>query len=93
MIRSLAEGLYVKRLGGGSGGSIFSLLCTEAYLIKNGQIDRPVKNCMITGRGIDVIKKIDRVGSVLKAEYGGFAEPVRDWYPQLRSNRRFESRK
>ncbi len=90
MIRSLAEGLYVKRLGGGSGGSIFSLLCTEAYLIKNGQIDRPVKNCMITGRGIDVIKKIDRVGSVLKAEYGGFCGagsglvPTTSFQPQVR---------
>ncbi|MBR6682809.1 MAG: TldD/PmbA family protein, partial [Firmicutes bacterium] len=90
MIRSLAEGLYVKRLGGGSGGSIFSLLCTEAYLIKNGQIDRPVKNCMITGRGIDVIKKIDRVGSKLKSEYGGFCGagsglvPTTSFQPQVR---------
>lgn len=90
MIRSLAEGLYVKRLGGGSGGSIFSLLCTEAYLIKNGQIDRPVKNCMITGRGIDVIKKIDRVGSKLQAEYGGFCGagsglvPTTSFQPQVR---------
>ena len=90
MIRSLAEGLYVKRLGGGSGGSIFSLLCTEAYLIKNGQIDRPVKNCMITGRGIDVIKKIDRVGSKLQTEYGGFCGagsglvPTTSFQPQVR---------
>ena len=90
MIRSLAEGLYVKRLGGGSGGSIFSLLCTEAYLIKNGQIDRPVKNCMITGRGIDVMKKIDRVGSQLKAEYGSFCGagsglvPTTSFQPQVR---------
>ena len=90
MIRSLAEGLYVKRLGGGSGGSIFSLLCTEAYLIRNGQIDRPVKNCMITGRGIDVIQKIDRVGSKLQTEYGGFCGagsglvPTTSFQPQVR---------
>ncbi len=90
MIRSLGEGLYVKRLGGGSGGSIFSLLCTEAYLIKNGQIDRPVKNCMIIGHGIDVMKKIDRVGSKLKSEYGGFCGagsglvPTTSFQPQVR---------
>ena len=90
MIRSLGEGLYVKRLGGGSGGSIFSLLCTEAYLIKNGQIDRPVKNCMIIGHGIDVMKKINRVGSKLKAEYGGFCGagsglvPTTSFQPQVR---------
>lgn len=90
MIRSLAEGLYVKRLGGGSGGSIFSLLCAEAYLIKNGQIDRPVKNCMITGHGIDVMKKIDRVGSKLETEYGSFCGagsglvPTTAFQPQVR---------
>lgn len=72
MIRSLGEGLYVKRLGGGSGGQIFSLACAEAYLIKNGQIDRPVKNCMLTGNGLEVMKKIDRVGSRLETEYGSF---------------------
>ena len=48
MIRSLGEGLLVTQLGGGSGGPIFSLACSRAYLIKNGQIDRPVKNCMLT---------------------------------------------
>ncbi|MCI8633293.1 MAG: TldD/PmbA family protein [Lachnospiraceae bacterium] len=72
MIRSLGEGLYVKRLGGGSGGQIFSLICREAYLIKNGQIDRPVRNCMITGNGMEVMKKIDRVGSKIETEYGSF---------------------
>lgn len=72
MIRSLGEGLYVKRLGGGSGGQIFSLACREAYLIKNGQIDRPVKNCMLTGNGLEVMKKIDRVGKKMVAEYGSF---------------------
>ncbi len=72
MIRSLGEGLYVKRLGGGSGGQIFSLICREAYLIKNGQIDRPVRNCMLTGNGLEIMKKIDRVGSKIETEYGSF---------------------
>lgn len=90
MIRSLGEGLFVKRLGGGSGGQIFSLACTEAYLIKNGHIDRPVKNCMLTGRGIDVMKKIDRVGSRLKTEFGSFCGassglvPTTAFQPQVR---------
>lgn len=72
MIRSLGEGLYVKRLGGGSGGAIFSLVCAEAYLIRNGQISRPVRNCMLTGRGMDIMQKIDRVGSRLETEYGSY---------------------
>lgn len=90
MIRSLGEGLYVKRLGGGSGGAIFSLAVTEAYLIRNGQIDRPVKNCMLSGSGLDVMKKIDRVGSKLVSEYGSFCGaasglvPVTSFQPQVR---------
>ncbi len=90
MIRSLGEGLLVTQLGGGSGGPIFSLACSRAYLIKNGQIDRPVKNCMLTGRGIDVMKKIDRVGANIKTEYGSFCGassglvPTTAFQPQVR---------
>ncbi len=72
IIRSLAEGLYVKRLGGGSGGQIFSLACSEAWMIKNGQLAYPVSSCMLTGNGLDVMKKIDRVGRTLQTEYGSF---------------------
>src|SRR5699024_6153540 len=90
MIRSLGEGLLVTQLGGGSGGPIFSLACSRAYLIKNGQIDRPVKNCMLTGRGIDVMKKIDRVGANIETEYGSFCGassglvPTTAFQPQVR---------
>lgn len=72
MIRSVDEGLYVKSIGGGYGGSQFSLAVQEGFWIKNGQLDRQVKNIMLTGSGIDVIKKIDRVGRHLEYEGGGF---------------------
>lgn len=50
----------------------FSLEVREGFWIKNGKPDRQVKNIMLTGNGIDVIKKIDRVGRKIKYEKGGF---------------------
>ena len=74
MIRGVNNGLFVESIGGGFGGMQFSLEVKEGFLIKNGQIDydHQVKNIMLTGNGIDVIKRIDRVGKKIKYEKGGF---------------------
>lgn len=72
ILRSVPEGLYVKSLGGGTGGSTFAIMVSEGYWIRNGQLDRPVKGVMLCGSGLDVMKKVDRVGSRLKTEMGGF---------------------
>ncbi len=71
IIRSTAEGLFVTEIGGGTGGDEFSLMAQKAYLIKNGQIDRPVKGAMLLGRGDVTMKNIDRVGNQLIYEEGG----------------------
>lgn len=90
MIRSIPEGLYVKTIGGGTGGMQFSLEVKEGYWIKNGQIDHQVKGMMLTGNGIDVIKNIDRVGKCLKPEMGGFCGaasglvPTTSFQPRVR---------
>lgn len=72
MIRSVPDGLYVTSIGGGFGGAQFSLAVEEGFWIKNGRLDRQVKNLMLTGSGIDVIKRIDRVGKKLEMEGGAF---------------------
>lgn len=72
MIRSVPEGLFVKRIGGGSGGTMFTLNVKEGYWIKNGQIDHQVKGVMLNGNGIDVMQKVDRVGKKIKTDMGGF---------------------
>ncbi len=72
MIREIPYGLYVKALGGGSGGSVFSILCSEGYVIRNGKIAEPVQPCMLTGRGEKLMHKVDRVGNDLKIEQGSF---------------------
>lgn len=72
MIRSVADGLYVESLGGGFGGTQFSIQVQEGFLIKNGQIDRQVKGIMLTGSGAEIMQRIDRVGSHLGFEGGSF---------------------
>lgn len=72
ILGSVDNGLYVESIGGGFGGMQFSLEVKEGFWIKNGKLDRQVKNIMLTGNGIDIIKRIDRVGKRLKYEKGGF---------------------
>ena len=71
ILRDTPEGLYVTTIGGGTGGSEFTLMATIAYWIKNGQIDRQVKGAMLLGRGDETMKKIDRVGKTLVMEDSG----------------------
>ena len=91
MIRTVAEGLYVKRLGGGNSGREFSIAVSEGYWIRNGQIDRRVKGLTLNGSGAELIRKVDRVGN--RNEYeesGGFCGsssglcPVTAFQPRVR---------
>ena len=90
MIRSVPYGLYVKSLGGGFGGTQFSIQVLEGFLIKNGVIDHQVKGIMLTGSGAEVMKKIDRVGTTLGFDGGGFCGaasglvPVTSTQPMVR---------
>ena len=89
MIRSVPEGLYVRRIGGGTGGMQFSLEVREGFWIRNGQIDRQVSGLMLTGSGIDVIKRIDRVGRTLIHEKnGGFCGAASGLIPTTTSQPR-----
>ncbi len=65
IIGSMAEGLYCKQMGGGSVDSVtgeFNFAVREGYLVKNGQIDRPVRGATLIGKGAEVLMRIDRVG-------------------------------
>ena len=75
---------------GGSGGREFSLEVSEGYWIHNGQITYPVKGLMLTGRGLDLLKKIDGVGRIQGYDGGGFCGadsglcPVTSYQPRIR---------
>lgn len=73
IIGSVKKGLYAKNFGGGqvditSGKFVFS--ASEAYLIENGKITRPVKGATLIGNGPDVLTKVSMVGSDLALDSG-----------------------
>lgn len=70
MIDSMAEGLYAKRMGGGSVNPLtgeFNFAVTEGYWVKNGDM-RPVRGATLIGKGHEVLLNIDRVGQ--EVEFG-----------------------
>jgi TldD protein len=73
IIRSVKKGLYAVSFGGGqvditSGKFVFS--ASEAYLIEDGKVTRPVKGATLIGNGPDVLTRVSMVGSDLKLDEG-----------------------
>ncbi len=73
IIRSVPNGLYAVNFGGGqvditSGNFVFS--ASEAYLIENGRITRPVKGATLIGNGPEAMRAVSMVGSDLKLDGG-----------------------
>ncbi|MGZ5027325.1 MAG: metalloprotease TldD [Methylobacter sp.] len=73
IIRSVKKGLYAKNFGGGqvditSGKFVFS--ASEAYLIEDGKITRPVKGATLIDNGPDVLTKVSMVGTDLELDSG-----------------------
>lgn len=73
IIKSVKKGLYAVNFGGGqvditSGQFVFS--ASEAYLIENGKVTRPVKGATLIGNGPDVMKKISMIGHDLALDSG-----------------------
>ncbi len=73
IIASVKRGLYAVTFGGGqvditSGKFVFS--ASEAYLIENGKITRPVKGATLIGHGPEVLTRVSMVGNDLKLDEG-----------------------
>lgn len=73
IIKSVKKGLYAKNFAGGqvditSGKFVFS--ASEAYLIEDGKITRPVKGATLIGNGPDVLTKVSMVGNDLAMDSG-----------------------
>lgn len=73
IIASVDKGLYAVNFGGGqvditSGQFVFS--ASEAYLIENGRITRPVKGATLIGSGPDVLTRVSMIGNDLKLDEG-----------------------
>lgn len=73
MINSVDEGIYAVNFDGGqvditSGKFVFS--SNEAYLIKNGKIQYPIKGVTLIGSGDEVMHNIEMVGDDLRLDPG-----------------------
>ncbi|HEY6350514.1 MAG TPA: metalloprotease TldD [Candidatus Angelobacter sp.] len=73
IIRSVHRGVYAVNFGGGqvditNGKFVFST--SEAYLIENGQVTAPLKNCTLIGNGPNALTKVSMVGSDLQLDEG-----------------------
>jgi len=94
IIASVERGLYAVNFGGGqvditNGKFVFS--ASEAYLIENGRITRPVKGATLIGSGPDVLTRVSMIGNDLKLDEGvgvcgkeGQSVPVGVGQPTLR---------
>jgi TldD protein len=94
IIASVDRGLYAVNFGGGqvditSGKFVFS--ASEAYLIENGRVTRPVKGATLVGNGPDVLTRVSMVGDDLQLDAGvgscgkeGQTVPVGVGQPTLR---------
>jgi TldD protein len=46
----------------------FTFSASEAYLIENGKVTRPVKGATLIGSGADVLKRVSMIGNDLKLD-------------------------
>lgn len=73
IIKSVDKGLYAVSFGGGqvditNGKFVFS--ASEAYLIENGQVTKPVKGATLIGSGPEILTKVSMVGHDLQLDEG-----------------------
>ena len=73
MIASMGDGLYAKKMGGGSVNPLtgqFNFSVAEGYIIKNGEIKEAVRGASLIGKGSDILMNIDMVGKNLERGQG-----------------------
>ncbi|MGG0644594.1 TldD/PmbA family protein [Sporosarcina gallistercoris] len=68
IIASTENGIYAKYMGGGQVNPAtgdYNFAVEEAYLVKDGKIDRPVRGATLIGNGAKTLQLIDKVGNNL----------------------------
>ncbi len=73
ILRSVKRGLFAQEFGGGqvditNGKFVFS--ASEAFLIEDGKVTRPVKGATLIGNGPDVLTRVSMVGNDLELDLG-----------------------
>lgn len=73
ILADLKDGIYATNFGGGqvditSGKFVFQ--CTEAYRVKNGKVEEPLKGVTLIGDGPTVLTQIRHVGNDMEIDPG-----------------------
>ena len=97
IIASVKKGLYAVNFGGGQvdiTNGKFTFSASEAYLIEDGKVTRPVKNATLIGSGPEVLTRVSMIGNDLKLDEGvgvcgkdGQSVPVGVGQPTLKIDR------
>ncbi|MCF3943645.1 TldD/PmbA family protein [Oceanobacillus alkalisoli] len=68
IIANTEHGIYAKYMGGGSVNPAtgdYNFAVNEAYIVKDGKIDKPIRGATLVGNGAKTIQKVDMVGNNL----------------------------
>lgn len=66
MIKDIKEGIYAKgAIGGNTNCEMFTFSAQEAFLIKDGKIDRQVRDVVLSGNVFETLMNIDAIGNDL----------------------------
>lgn len=92
MLEGIKLGVYAKGTRGGqvnTAQGFFQFNAQESYLIENGEITKPLRDVSLSGRTLDILKLIDRVGSDETLGHPGLCGkgqtvPVGDGGPHIR---------
>jgi TldD protein len=73
IIKSVKKGIYAANFGGGqvditNGKFVFSM--SEAYLIEDGKVTRPIKGATLIGNGPEAMNRVSMIGNDLKLDPG-----------------------
>jgi TldD protein len=94
IIASVKRGLYAVNFGGGQvdiTNGKFTFSASEAYLIEDGKVTRPVKGATLIGNGPEALTRVSLIGNDMKLDEGvgvcgkdGQSVPVGVGQPTLR---------
>ncbi len=85
IVADLKDGIYAVGFGGGqvditNGKFVFS--CTEAYRVRNGQVQEPVKGATLIGDGATALKQVRAIGNDMSLDPGiGNCGKAGQWVP------------
>ncbi|WP_435167972.1 metalloprotease TldD [Falsirhodobacter sp. 1013] len=85
ILADLKDGIYAVGFGGGqvditNGKFVFS--CTEAYRVRNGQVQEPIKGATLIGDGATALQNIRAIGNDMALDAGiGNCGKAGQWVP------------